>query len=175
MLPMLTRSSTLHLFGGLPAWLVLGSFSVLACAGCGGGAAGEAVTSPQPAEVGEGGEPHGDETPACDEAAITLVGRYSLTHYPGQDAVGPNGERPLGMSKDYDFGADSYTMEGYPPLRITGRYEVLERDGARMRVRFYDTVFDGSADADRELWLVFSDCGATLQMDGMTYARRVAE
>jgi hypothetical protein len=108
----------------------------------------------------------------CDEAAVTLTGRFSLTRYPGQDALGPNGERPMGMSKEYEFTRTSYTMEGYPPLRITGRYEVLERDGLRRRVRFYDTVFDGRPDAEREVWVVFEDCGAVLQMDGMTYERR---
>ncbi len=154
------------------------SLALLAALGCGGSTATEATETSDATEGGETSATEGAEPvpPAdtCDEASIQLVGRYSLTRYPGQDAVGPNGERPLGMSKEYDFGADSYTMEGYPPLRITGRYEELSRDGARLEVRFYDTVFDGQPDEDRVLWLVFEDCGQTLQMDGMTYARQPA-
>ena len=52
---------------------------------------------------------------------------------------------------------------------------MLERDGLRQRVRFFDTVFDGQPDQDRELWIVFEDCGDTLQMDGMTYSRQANE
>ena len=157
---------------------LLPSLALLAALGCGGSSATETRETSDATEGGETSATEGAETmpPAdtCDEASIPLVGRYSLTRYPGQDAVGPNGERPMGMSKEYDFGANSYTMEGYPPLRITGRYEELSRDGARLEVRFYDTVFDGQPDEDRVLWLVFEDCGQTLQMDGMTYVRRPA-
>ena len=150
------------------------ALALLGLASCGGG--GE---TPQ----GPAAEPHaaseGDEQPTegdghCDPSSVTLVGRFSLTRYPGQDALGPNGERPLGMSKEYEFAADSYTMEGYPPLRITGRYEVLERAGLRLHVRFFDTVFDGTAEGERTLWLSFEECGDILQMDGLTYARRAA-
>jgi hypothetical protein len=163
---------------------LLTSLTLLAGLGCGGPTAPETAESHEATatrdatEVSETRATEGAEimpqTDACDEASIRLVGHYSLTRYPGQDVVGPNGERPMGMSKEYDFGADSYTMEGYPPLRITGRYEELSRDGARLEVRFYDTVFDGQPDEDRVLWLVFEDCGQTLQMDGMTYARQPA-
>ncbi|MCA9578136.1 MAG: hypothetical protein KC668_22035 [Myxococcales bacterium] len=134
-----------------------------------GGEAGDGARTGASAPEG-GGSPD-----ACDPSLVSLVGRFSLTRYPGQDDVGPNGERPLGMSKEYEFTGDAYTMEGYPPLRVTGRYEVLERDGLRQRVRFFDTVFDGQPDQDRELWIVFEDCGDTLQMDGMTYSRQANE
>jgi hypothetical protein len=174
---------------------VLSLVVVVLGVGCGSSET-EASAAPGPAAASEGGdvttegtadvpseETRGDSRGAtndgtggtaagCDEATLSLVGHFSLTRYPGQAAVGPNGERPIGMSKEYEFTRNSYTMEGYPPLRITGRYEVLERDGLRRRVRFYDTVFDGSPQSERELWVVFADCGAVLQMDGMTYARR---
>lgn len=162
----------------------LTSLALLVALGCGGSTATETAESHEATatrdatEASEANATEGAEnmppTDTCDEASIRLVGHYSLTRYPGQDVVGPNGERPPGMSKEYDFGADSYTMEGYPPLRITGRYEELSRDGARVEVRFYDTVFDGQPNEDRVLWLVFEDCGQTLQMDGMTYVRRPA-
>jgi len=159
--------------------MLITALSILAVPGCGGATEGEATQPAEAAEATELSATEGAETvePAdtCDEASISLVGRYMLTHYPGQDTLGPNGERPMGMSKEYDFGADSYTMDGYPPLRITGRYEELAREGARVQVRFFDTVFDGRPSEDRVLWLLFEGCGATLQMDGMTYARRPAE
>lgn len=150
----------------------------LAALGCGGSTAGEGSA---PTEAGEAEETHATEgaeavnpTDQCDPASIQLVGRYTLTSYPGQDTVGPNGERPMGMSKEYDFGANSYTMEGYPPLRITGRYEEVARDGLRIQVRFFDTVFDGRPSDDRVVWLTFDDCGTRFEMDGMTYSRRSA-
>lgn len=152
------------------------SLTMLAAPGCGGATTAESSEAAEPVEPGEAIATEGTEqvnpTDQCDPASIQLVGRYSLTSYPGQDTLGPNGERPMGMSKEYDFGSNSYTMEGYPPLRITGRYEELAREGTRIQVRFYDTVFDGSPSADRVLWLQFDDCGTRFEMDGMTYSRR---
>ena len=152
----------------------MASLVLLAAPGCGGATEAEGAEPTEEAtEVSttEGAE-QVNPTDQCDPASILLVGRYSLTSYPGQDTLGPNGERPMGMSKEYDFGRNSYTMEGYPPLRITGRYEELAREGTRIQVRFYDTVFDGSPSADRVLWLQFDDCGTRFEMDGMTYSRR---
>lgn len=145
--------------------------------GCGGTSAGEGSVEPEsrpsdPAAAESEGAETVNPTDQCDPASVQLVGRYSLTSYPGQDTVGPNGERPMGMSKEYDFGANSYTMEGYPPLRITGRYEEVGREGTRIQVRFFETVFDGRPADDRVLWLEFDDCGTRFVMDGMTYSRR---
>lgn len=153
---------------------LMASLFLLAAPGCGGATEAEGAeprAEATPVSTTEGAE-QVNPTDQCDPASIQLVGRYSLTSYPGQDTVGPNGERPMGMSKEYDFGADSYTMEGYPPLRITGRYQELAREGTRIQVRFYDTVFDGQPSDDRVLWLQFDDCGTRFEMDGMTYSRR---
>ena len=101
----------------------------------------------------------------------TLPGRFTLTDYPGRDAVGPNGERPMPMSKEYTFADGQYRMEGYPSLTITGRYAVAETDGTRVRLALTETIFDGTPKEDAEVWLAFSDCGKTMAMDGMTYRR----
>jgi len=87
------------------------------------------------------------------------------------DAVGPNGERPMPISKNYTFTDSTYVMEGYPELTITGSYSVLSVDEQRIQVLFTDTIFDGSSQPDTEQWLTFSDCGKTLEMEGMTYQR----
>ena len=61
----------------------------------------EATATRDATEVSETRATEGAEimpqTDACDEASIRLVGHYSLTRYPGQDVVGPNGERPMGV------------------------------------------------------------------------------
>jgi hypothetical protein len=117
------------------------------------------------------GRPTAPSEPAAvptEAPAPSLIGRFTLTAYPGMGAVGPGGEEPLPMAKDYTFTADSYTMDGYPPLTITGRYTVLEADGDRLKVRFTDTIFDGSPHPDQELWVELTDGGRTLQMEGMT-------
>ena len=104
----------------------------------------------------------------------TLAGHFTLSRYPGQDAVGPNGERPMPMSKDYAFDQGHYQMNGYPPLTITGRYAVTAADGPKLKVRFTETIFDGHPNPDTEAWLTFADCGTAFEMDGMTYARVAA-
>jgi len=101
----------------------------------------------------------------------SLLGKFKLSRYPGQDDVGPNGERPMPMSKDYEFKDKTYRMDGYPPLLVSGSYEVLEVDGERVHVRFTKTVFDGNKRPDADKWLVFSDCGKSFTMDRMTYTR----
>ncbi|MFT5679219.1 MAG: hypothetical protein ACI8RZ_000123 [Myxococcota bacterium] len=111
-------------------------------------------------------------TVSSDSSTPSLVGQFSLTAYPGMDAVGPNGERPMPMSKDYTFTANTYTMDGYPPLTITGRYAVLTTEAERLQIRLTDTVFDGDPSPDREVWVDFSDGGKTLTMEGMTYTRQ---
>ena len=123
-------------------------------------------------------ESHGD----VEEAAVagqecgkawtpSLVGEFQLVDYPGRNDLGPDGTPPISMAKDYVFKASSYRMDGYPPLTITGDYEVLQVDGAKVRVRFYNTLFEGEPSADKELWVEFSDCGGTLVMEGMTYSK----
>ncbi|MFT4979762.1 MAG: hypothetical protein ACI8S6_005674 [Myxococcota bacterium] len=100
-----------------------------------------------------------------------LIGQFSLASYPGMDDVGPNGERPMPMSKDYTFTADTFTMEGYPPLTITGRYTVLTAENTRLQVKFTDTLFEGEPSADRTVWVTLSECGQAMEMDQMTYRR----
>jgi len=100
-----------------------------------------------------------------------LIGQFSLVSYPGMDAVGPNGERPMPMSKEYTFTADTFTMEGYPALTITGRYQVLTTEGERLRVQLTDTLFDGEAQEDRAVWVTLSECGQLMELDQMTYRR----
>lgn len=101
----------------------------------------------------------------------SLSGSYTLTSYPGQDAVGPDGERPMAMSQDYLFASATYTMSGYPPLEVSGSYAVVEAEETRLQVRFFETIFDGSPLADQTKWLTFSRCGDTFEMDQMTYQR----
>ena len=101
----------------------------------------------------------------------TLVGHFVLVDYPGKDDVGPNGERPIGMSKEYTFESSTYEMIGYPPLKITGHYEILEVDGVRMKVRFTKTNVDGSMTADHDRWIEFSRCGDQMKMEKMSYIR----
>ena len=101
----------------------------------------------------------------------SLLGKFKLSKYPGQDDVGPNGEKPMPMSKDYHFEVASYRMDGYPPLLVTGSYKVLKIDGPRMQVRFTDTIFDGNKRDDADKSVVFSDCGNSFVLDGMTYSR----
>jgi atypical dual specificity phosphatase len=107
----------------------------------------------------------------CPNWAPTLVGSFQLIHYPGMKDVGPNGEDPMPMSKDYEFGAKTYTMSGYPPLEVSGSYKVLDREPKRLNIRFFDTIFDGSPQAEHTVWASFSSCGDQLEMDGMTYRR----
>lgn len=102
---------------------------------------------------------------------FSLPGTYRLTDYPGRGVVGPNGEQPMQMAATYVFTGTAYEMDGYPPLTITGDYEVIEVDGARLHVRFVNTIFNGSPRDDRDVWLTFSDCGATLEMDRKTFSR----
>ena len=48
---------------------------------------------------------------------------------------------------------------------------MLQTQEQRLEVAFTDTVFDGQPGEERTLWVTLSDCGATLVMEGMTYAR----
>ena len=114
-----------------------------------------------------------EEAPVAADACPlpSLTGQFTLTRWPGSDAVGPDGERPMPMSKDYTFTDTTYTMEGYPSLTITGGYTVLSAEEGRLQVRFTDTIFDGSPQSDQTLWIEFSDCNQTMVMEGMTYRR----
>lgn len=104
-------------------------------------------------------------------APLTLSGSYALVTYPGMNDRGPNGEAPMPMTQDYVFAASGYTMEGYPEIRIVGDITVLETEETRLHVRFSNTVVDGTPDPgrDRDVWLTFSDCGTTFEMDGMVF------
>lgn len=104
---------------------------------------------------------------------FSLDGAWRLTDYPGRGELGPNGERPIQMAMTYTFTPTTYEIDAYPPLTVTGSYEVVEVDGARVRLRFFDTIFNGSPRADREAWLTFTNCGAGFEMDNRTFTRRV--
>lgn len=100
----------------------------------------------------------------------SLVGRFTLTD-DGQPDEGPNGEPVIGISKDYTFEAETYRMEGYPALTITGHYELSEWDGHQARIAWTQTVFDGEPRDPHESTITFTpDCDG-FEMDGMTYAR----
>ncbi|MFT5679738.1 MAG: hypothetical protein ACI8RZ_000643 [Myxococcota bacterium] len=116
-------------------------------------------------------EPPAEPPMIADDCAPSLIGRFMLTGFPGMNDVGPNGERPIGISKEYTFTETDYRMEGYPELTITGRYKVVSTDGLAIQVRLTDTIFDGTSKDDREIPVVFSNCGKTMLMEGMTYQR----
>ena len=104
---MLTNASVSRLATLLSLGLVL-----ILGVGCGSSET-EAGAAPGPAAASEGGdvttegtldmlsedtsgasreaanEGTGGMATGCDEAAVSLVGHFSLTRYPGQDAVGP--------------------------------------------------------------------------------------
>ena len=112
------------------------------------------------------------EVPVSQEADCPhLPGQFTLTAYPGMDAVGPDGERPIGMSKEYTFEEDTWRMDGYPPLTITGRWALLKQEEGRVQVRLTGVVVDGQPAADEDVWMTFSACGQVMEMAGMTYQR----
>lgn len=115
-------------------------------------------------------EPVQTEEPETERGACSLVGRFTLLDDGQPEVVGPEGQRPIGISKEYTFDPETYRMEGYPPLVITGRYRVAAWDGMRARVEWTATIFDGSPQDDRESWLTFTDCDH-FAMDGMSYGR----
>ena len=104
---------------------------------------------------------------------FSLDGSWRLTDYPGRGDVGPEGQRPIQMAMTYTFSPTTYEVDAYPPLTITGSYEVVEVDGARVRLRFFDTIFNGSPRDEHEAWLTFTGCGAGFEMDERTFTRVV--
>lgn len=126
------------------------------------------------AHVSSDEHPHPVKATPDPRCAPTLLGDWSLSWYEGQDYVGPNGERPIGMALNYSFKSDgTYTMDGYPPITERGRYAVKSRDGNTLTVHFSDRVSDGSTQ-DQDVTYTFSDCATKVAIPGKIFTRTPA-
>lgn len=101
------------------------------------------------------------------DAPSELVGTWRAT----------GGEEPgRGWMKEYELRADgTFVMTGYPPIRVTGRWSVPERDGARFRVVLSGQKMtvppsdEASAWNDQDDWAVLE--GRTLEWQGSRFGR----
>jgi hypothetical protein len=115
---------------------------LLALAGCpsnGETAVGPTETAPVPSAAAPAPLP------------AELQGRWSASGtLPGE---GPNG--PMSWQLTYDLQAERYAMTGYPPIDERGRVGVLERDGARYRLRLWERASEtmGGTDVERDEWV----------------------
>lgn len=97
-----------------------------------------------------------------------LLGQW---HGGGQGPDGPNGERGLGWSADYDLRADgTYTMTGYPQITVTGKLEVPERIDNRFHVRLTQRMADGNLWGDYDEWVEL-DAAGVLHLEGKELRR----
>ncbi len=133
-----------------------------------------ATTSTAPAQDASGGKAdiklHLDDPEPTKLTAIPdeLLGKW---HGGGQGPDGPNGERGLGWSADYEFRADgSYTMTGYPQITVSGRIEVPERIDNRFHVRLINRMADGNLWGDYDEWVQL-DAAGVLHLEGKELRR----
>lgn len=153
--------------GSFARALALGSFALAPALGC--GAAGH----PRPTTEAEGSPPEvavDPEPPSARAATCAIEGSWNLVRYPGMDAVGPNGERPIAIRRDTTFAEGRFHVQGYPELVIEGRYRV-EADGDARRVVMTEVVFDGGDHDDESHAISFGEGCDELTMGDSVYAR----
>ena len=136
-------------------------FLLLVTFGCSGACGSAPPQSPPPERPQNQVPPEG--TPAGFVGAFTADGDDC-------DNQGPECEPQLHWSKTYTFFADGrFTMSGYPPLEVSGRFEFVE--GEPPRLRLYDRIFEGSPDQDVTTDFTLSDDGQRLTLGEEEYHR----
>lgn len=105
------------------------------------------------------------------QTAPELVGSWSAS-----GALGDPGSPGPAWTKRYELRRDgSFVMTGYPPIRVTGRWKVVERAGARFRVVLTDQEMrmserdEPSRWQDQDGWAVLD--GDKLEWNGATFSR----
>ena len=111
----------------------------------------------------------------CSSTAATtapeLIGKWQAAGPIGEsDAPGPS------WMKEYDLRSDgTFEMTGYPPILVSGRWKVAERDGSRFRIVLTEQTMKtskrdkGSAWADQDQWATLE--GARLKWQDATFTR----
>jgi hypothetical protein len=87
-------------------------------------------------------------------------------------AGGSLGDAQHGWSASYEFKANgTFTMSGYPPIEVKGRWDVLEKAPGKLKLRLSKQRMkpphgDETDWADTEGWGEISPDGRTFQFDG---------
>jgi hypothetical protein len=110
---------------------------------------------------------HADQPPGDRPAA--LLGKWHASgSLPGKD-----GAPGMGWQLEYTLAGDgSFKMTGYPPIAVTGRWAVPERDGRKLRIVLTEQKMGGGAWPDRDGWAELSDDGKSLKWQDKTFTRR---
>lgn len=90
----------------------------------------------------------------------------------GASPPDPNGRR-MGWFAEYTFRPDgTFSMTGYPPIAVSGRYKELARESMRVRVRLFEQKMGASAWPDGEVDFIFSTNGKSFRWGDREYRRR---
>jgi hypothetical protein len=118
-------------------------------------------------EIPERKEPAGKE-PADAGAPVLelLVGTWK--------ASGTDGKR-LNWSQTVEFAADgTFDLKGYPPIKHSGRWGVVEREGEALLVRLHDRTFMDAPAEPQTVRLELSPDSNTLTWGDRVFSRRRA-
>jgi hypothetical protein len=93
-------------------------------------------------------------------------------------AAGSTGDPMHGWVANYEFKSNgTFTMNGYPPIEVSGRWEVLEKAPGKLRVKLSKQKMKSpGADvadwADTEGWGDLSSDGRSFNFDGKQMNRQ---
>jgi hypothetical protein len=104
-----------------------------------------------------------------DEHPAALVGSW---HAGGALPADKSG-RAMRWQLDYRLAADgSFQMTGYPPISVSGRWAVRERDGRKLRIVLREQKMGGGSWPDRDAWAELSADGKSLTWQDKSFVKR---
>jgi hypothetical protein len=106
----------------------------------------------------------------ADEQPADLVATWHATgEVPSTTKGGPG----MAWQLEYRLAADgTFQMTGYPPIAVTGRWAVRERDGRKLRIVLTQQKMASGAWPDRDGWAELSADGKSLSWQDKTFRKK---
>lgn len=104
-----------------------------------------------------------------DEHPAALVGAWRASG----TLPDKRGSAGMGWQLEYTLAADgSFKMQGYPPIAVTGRWAVPEREGSRLRIVLSEQKMGDGRWPDRDGWAELSADGKSLKWQDKSFTRK---